>query len=149
MKSLFSILLISVVSFGMAQTTPTQPAPLDPANGPIIKFTETLFAFGEIKQGDVVEHVFKFKNEGNAPLILSNVQTTCGCTAPQWPRETAIAPGEMGEIKVVFNSRGKMGTQSKTITVMSNAQNSTERVRISAVILAPPTPPATEDGSKR
>lgn len=150
MKSLFSILLLSAMTFGMAQTQPTtqtaQPAPLDPNNGPIIKFTETLFAFGEIKQGDVVEHVFKFKNEGNAPLLLTNVQATCGCTVPQWPRETAIAPGEMGEIKVVFNSRGKGGMQSKTITVSSNAQNATERIRITASILVPPPPPATEDG---
>jgi hypothetical protein len=145
MKLLFSILLLSFVTFGMAQTQSAQVAPLDPANGPIIKFTETLFAFGEIKQGDVVEHVFKFKNEGNAPLILTNVQTTCGCTAPQWPRETAIAPGEMGEVKIVFNSRGKMGSQSKTITVMSNAQNSTERIRITAVIQTPPAT-TTEDG---
>lgn len=145
MKSLFSILLISAVSFAMAQT-PAQPAPLDPANGPIIKFTESLYAFGEIKQGDVVEHIFKFKNDGNAPLILTNVQTTCGCTAPQWPRETAIAPGETGEIKVVFNSRGKSGSQSKTITVMSNAQNATERIRITALIQAPPAQPATPDG---
>ena len=144
MKSLFSILLLSVVSIGMAQTTPAQPAPLDPNNGPIIKFTESLFAFGEINQGEVVEHIFKFKNEGNAPLILTNVQTTCGCTAPQWPRETAIAPGEMGEIKIVFNSRGKSGMQSKTITVSSNAQNATERIRITASVMVSAAP-ATRD----
>ncbi len=145
MKYLLSFLLIAVATLGIAQTTPAQPAELDPANGPIIKFTETVFAFGEIQQGEIVEHVFKFKNEGNAPLVLANVQTTCGCTAPTWPRETAIAPGEMGEILVRFNSRGKMGMQNKTITVTSNAQNATERIRITTNVLAPP--PATEDGS--
>lgn len=145
MKYLVSLLLVAVVAVAMAQTPPAQqPAELDPNNGPIIKFTESVFAFGEIKQGEIVEHVFKFKNEGNAPLVLTNVQTTCGCTAPTWPRETAIAPGATGEILVRFNSSGKVGMQNKVITVTSNAQNATERVRITTNVIAPP---ATQDGS--
>ncbi len=72
-------------------------------DGPYIAFTEPVFDFKEIYQGDKVEHVFKFENTGNKPLIISNVQTTCGCTVPAWPKE-AIAPGTKQEIKVVFNT---------------------------------------------
>lgn len=77
-----------------------------------------------------MEHVFIFNNSGIEPLILSNVQTTCGCTATDWPRDP-IAPGSTGEIKVVFNSAGKMGRQNKVVTVISNAVNSQEKVKLS------------------
>ncbi len=94
-----------------------------------ITFEESTHDFGEITQGDKVEHVFNFKNTGKSPLVITNVRTTCGCTAPEWPRE-AILPGDESSIKVVFNSRGKMGMQNKTITITSNASNSPERIKI-------------------
>lgn len=89
-------------------------------NGPEITFEEENHDFGDITQGDVVEHVFKFENTGKAPLIISNAKTTCGCTVPNYPKGEAIAPGEKGEITVKFNSRGKMGTQKKVIRIVSN-----------------------------
>jgi hypothetical protein len=110
-----------------------QEQPLDPSNGPIITFAEDRYDFGEIEQGAVVEHVFTFENTGNVPLVLTDVKTTCGCTAPEWPREP-IAPGASAELKVRFNSRGKIGVQNKTVTIYSNAQNSIERVRISTQV---------------
>ncbi|WP_345370651.1 DUF1573 domain-containing protein [Algivirga pacifica] len=119
-------LLLIVNAFG-------QEAKVD---GPKITFEETKHEFGDITQGDVVTHVFKFKNEGTAPLQLNNVRTTCGCTAPQWPKE-AIMPGETSEIKVVFNSRGKRGLQNKVITIYSNAVNNTETVKIVTNVLMP------------
>lgn len=109
-------------------------------DGPYIAFNESTFNFKEIYQGDKVEHIFKFENTGTAALVISNVQTTCGCTVPQWPR-TAIAPGEKHELKVVFNSKGKMGRQNKIITIVSNAVNNPERVKLQGIVL----PPKTED----
>ena len=99
-----------------------------------IEFEEAKHDFGDITQGDVVEYTFKFKNTGTAPLVLTNVATTCGCTAPSWPREP-IMPGESAQIQVKFNSTGKMGKQNKVITVYSNAENNPERVTITSNVL--------------
>ncbi|NME72199.1 DUF1573 domain-containing protein [Flammeovirga aprica] len=93
--------------------------------GPVITFEEKTYEFGDIHQGDVVEHTFKFSNTGDTPLVITNVTTTCGCTAPKWPKEP-IQPGDSGEILVKFNSRGKRGVQNKPITVYSNAKSTTK-----------------------
>lgn len=130
MKYLVSLLLVGCALISNAQTEE------EPLTGPKISFSEASFDFGEITQGEKVEHVFEFENVGNEPLILSDVRTTCGCTAPEWPREP-IAPGKTGRLKVVFNSTGKMGMQNKVITVMSNAVNNPERVKIVTNVMAP------------
>lgn len=104
------------------------------ASGPVMSFEEDKHDFGDIFQGDKVEHVFEFENTGNEPLIITNVQTTCGCTAPEWPRDP-IAPGQSGKIKVVFNSTGKIGRQNKVITVVSNATSPLNRVTIVTNVL--------------
>ncbi|HAA17908.1 MAG TPA: DUF1573 domain-containing protein, partial [Cytophagales bacterium] len=75
---------------------------------------------------------------GNAPLILSNVLVTCGCTATDWPKE-AIPPGKDGEIKVTFNSTGKMGMQSKPVTVLSNSSQGQVQVKLMGNVLPPET----------
>ena len=111
-------------------------------NGAVISFEEEKFDFGDITQGDVVEHVFKFKNTGNQPLVLSNVATTCGCTATDWPRDP-IMPGKSGTIKAQFNSAGKLYQQNKVITVYSNATNGESRVSIVTNIL-PKDQPRTQ-----
>lgn len=98
-------------------------------DGPQITFQESEYNFGDIKQGEKVEHVFEFKNTGSAPLVLSNVLTTCGCTASEWTK-TPVAPGKSGQIKVTFNSAGKMGVQNKVVTIMSNATNAQETVKM-------------------
>ncbi|MBB3700695.1 DUF1573 domain-containing protein [Flammeovirga yaeyamensis] len=103
------------------------------AKGPVITFAENTYEFGDIHQGDVVEHTFKFTNTGDAPLVIINVSTTCGCTAPKWPKEP-IAAGEEGEIIVKFNSRGKRGVQNKPITIQSNAKSPT-RISITTNVL--------------
>lgn len=92
------------------------------AFGPVLTLKETSHDFGDIRQGDVVEHVFEFTNTGNEPLIIQDVRITCGCTQPKWPKEP-IMPGAKGEIKVGFNSAGKMGIQTKSLPIISNAVN--------------------------
>jgi hypothetical protein len=106
-----------------------QEAAEEKLDGPQITFMESTHDFGDIEQGTKVSHVFEFENSGTEPLILSNVLTTCGCTATSWPREP-IAPGKGGKIAVSFNSAGKMGKQNKVVTVVSNAVNAQERVKI-------------------
>lgn len=105
--------------------TNTQPQPqqqqpeADPATAANIVFEENAFDFGTLEEGEKVEHVFKFENTSTNPLTINNARGSCGCTVPEWPREP-IAPGESGEIKVKFDSKGKKGKQSKTVTITAN-----------------------------
>ena len=126
MKLSFAIL----ISFFFVQSVIAQEAESEEnANGPRILFAQDTKDFGDIVQGDKVNHTFEFENSGNEPLILSNVLTTCGCTATSWPREP-IAPGESSKIEVSFNSTGKKGRQNKVVTIVSNAVNAQERVKL-------------------
>ncbi len=133
--------LLLMVGMAWAQTEPQEASAT--GDGPQITFEETEFDFGDITQGDVVEHTFNFTNTGNAPLILNNVLTTCGCTAPEWPKQP-IAAGEKSKIHVRFNSRGKMGRQNKVITIQSNIQGSTTRIKIMGIVI----PPAKEEAAE-
>ena len=120
-----------------ARTTPVAPTssqqlkvkPEGPL--PAFKFSEESFDFGTITEGDVVDHIFSFVNEGEAPLIISSATASCGCTVPVWPK-APIAPGEQGEIKVQFNSRSKPGVQNKTVTVTANTYPKVTRLKIKA-----------------
>ena len=97
------------------------PVPTGPTTS--IKFDEETYDWGKLMDGDKVTHVFKFKNTGNEPLIISNAKGSCGCTVPEWPKD-AIAPGKSGEIKVVFDSKGKGAAggkeDSKRVTITAN-----------------------------
>lgn len=103
-------------------------------SGAVIAFQEDQFDFGDIHQGDKVEHIFNFENTGDEPLIITNVQTTCGCTAPDWPRDPVL-PGQESSIKVVFNSTGKIGRQTKVITIVSNAVSPRNKITIVTNVL--------------
>lgn len=97
--------------------------------GPVITFTESSVNFGDINQGDKVSHTFQLKNTGTAPLIISNVAATCGCTVPSWPKEP-IAPGQSADIQVSFNSAGKVGAQNSVVRIYSNASEPIEKVSL-------------------
>ena len=104
-------------------------------------FTEKSFDFGDVQQGNSVTHVFRFQNTGTEPLMILNVQTTCGCTAPNWPK-TPVPPGENGEITVTFNSAKKVGRLNKIITVYTNSKKPEEKLKIVVNVLVPTAPPA-------
>lgn len=86
-----------------------------------IQFEETEFDFGKIKQGDVKDHSFKFKNTGSEPLIIENAKGSCGCTVPEYPKDPVL-PGQTAEILVKFNSAGKSNQQQKTVTLTANTE---------------------------
>ena len=102
--------------------SPESEASSPPATGPSIVFDDDVFDFGTLTQGDKAEKIFRFVNEGVQPLILFNVKTTCGCTAPNWTQKPVL-PGETGEVTIVFNSSGKSGTITRRLLVASNAEN--------------------------
>lgn len=84
-----------------------------------IQYESEKFNFGVVDEGEIVKHVYKFKNTGSEPLVISNAKGSCGCTVPTWPKEP-VPPGGTGELKVEFNSKGKPGPQSKRVTVTAN-----------------------------
>jgi hypothetical protein len=97
---------------------PAQPAaPTGPTT--VMTFAETTFNFGTVEDGEKVRHAYKFKNTGKEPLVISNAKGSCGCTVPQWP-QAPVAPGASGEIIVEFDSKGKPGVQTKTVTITAN-----------------------------
>lgn len=117
----------------IAKKSPATVTPDVKPEGPIpsFEFPEESFDFGTIKEGEIVEHTFMFKNIGEAPLIISNASASCGCTVPVWPKEP-IAVGEEGKIQVRFNSKNKPGIQNKTITITANTYPKTNKLQIKA-----------------
>jgi hypothetical protein len=101
---------------------------------PVMTFSEESFDFGEIRQGEKVTHHFAFTNTGKADLIIGNARGSCGCTVPEYPKKP-IAPGEKSEIEVSFNSSGKHGLQTKTISIVTNCKPSTKIITIKANVL--------------
>lgn len=99
----------------------------------IIEFDTKDYDFGTVKEGDVVEGVFKVSNKGKTDLVITDASASCGCTVPEWPKE-AIKPGDSAEIKFSFNSKGRTGKQSKTITLQTNTSNVTETLRIAGTV---------------
>ena len=101
-------------------------------NFPVITFAETEFDFGTIDQGTKVEHIFKFTNTGNAPLVIVNAKSSCGCTVPSYPKEP-VAPGDTAELLVKFNGSGK-NQVSKTVTITANTEVGKETIKIKAFV---------------
>jgi len=98
-----------------------------------LQFEKQTHEFGNVPQGTPVTYEFKFKNTGNAPIVISNVQASCGCTTPEWTN-TPVLPGKNGSIKAQYNAAA-MGAFNKSITVTSNAANSSEVVFIKGTVV--------------
>ncbi|MBK8805798.1 MAG: DUF1573 domain-containing protein [Bacteroidales bacterium] len=99
-----------------------------------IEFEEKTYDFGQIKEGQSVSHNFKFKNTGENPLVVKSVKTSCGCTASDYTK-TQVAPGEYGNIDIVFNSSGRPGPNHKSLTVVANTQPKTTVLTFNAEVL--------------
>lgn len=100
---------------------------------PAIAFENTEHDFGKILQGEQVSYTFKFKNVGNAPLIISSIEKTCGCTTPEFSKQP-IKPGESGKIVVTYDSKGHKGFQNKRLIVKANTNPSESILRIKAQV---------------
>ena len=98
-----------------------------------IEFKTETIEYGEIEKGSDGVRVFEFTNTGNAPLVIANVTSSCGCTIPKKPEEP-IKPGETGEIQVKYNTN-LVGPIRKTITVYSNAEESTKSLKIKGRVI--------------
>lgn len=105
---------------------------------PEITFENTTYEFGKIFEGEIVEYSFDFKNTGDAPLVLTAVEPSCGCTVPKnWPK-TPLAPGATGTIIVEFDSHQRVGKTNKNIAVVANTSPSKSLLFLKGEVLEAP-----------
>ncbi|PIE86324.1 MAG: hypothetical protein CSA05_01180 [Bacteroidia bacterium] len=137
MKHIHYLLIFALIVFvscaGKEKTKLSDESQTTAGLAPEIEFSESTFDFGEINQGEVVVHKFLYKNKGNANLIITKVDASCGCTAMNF-NDTPLPPGKESFIEVEFNTRGKKGSQYKTVTVYSNAKQKRTVLSIAARI---------------
>ena len=145
MKKIFTLycaLLFTCIAG--AQTSPAimgkeVKASLDTA---VISLKETDYDFGKIPQGKPVTHIFMFTNTGAAPLVLGNVQASCGCTTPEWSKD-AVAAGATAKITVGYNAMND-GPFEKSITITYNGTQ-TKQINIKGEVWKTPTTSAPEN----
>lgn len=102
------------------QTGPSATEMQMMANPTMVQVIDSVYDFGKVNEGEMVQYNYRFRNVGKNPLVIQNASASCGCTVPEKP-DHPIAPGEMGFIKVTFNSERRPGEAHKTITISSNA----------------------------
>ena len=103
-------------------------------NAPVMTFAEQSFDFKDIAADAKVRHTFMFTNTGKSPLLIEDATASCGCTTPNWTKEP-VAPGATGKMEVQFDSRGKHGLISKTVSVRANTQPSITTITIKGNVL--------------
>lgn len=109
-----------------------------------IQFEEKEHDFGQVsEEGGAITHQFVFTNTGDAPLVISNVKASCGCTTPSWTREP-VAPGKEGAIEAQYNPKNRPGAFKKSITVTSNATPPTQILYIQGIVTPKPKSPASD-----
>lgn len=101
-------------------------------NAQEFKFEKEIIKYGKVTKGSNGERVFVFTNIGDAPLIITNIQSSCGCTVPEKPEEP-IMPGEKGEIKVSYDTK-RLGGFAKQLTIISNAKTPKKILKIKGYV---------------
>jgi len=142
MKKLFTLCFAIVVALVINAQTSVDPQ--ISATPDVLSMKETAFNFGTIPQGKPVYHFFEVTNTGKTPMVISNVQTSCGCTTPEWSKEP-VAPGETTRIRVGYNAAAE-GNFEKYITIMYN-QNLSKQIKISGTVWKAPAGSAPENSS--
>src|ERR1700676_4771812 len=149
MKKTLLLLIYSLfMAFALnAQSTFLKtPSPASIPKEDFLQLKESGYSFGKIPQGRPVIHVFEIVNTGKEPLLLENVQASCGCTTPEWSREP-IAPGATVPIKVGYNAYSE-GHFNKTVTIFYN-NGQTKALTITGEVYKLPASAAPENASVR
>jgi len=120
MRRLFTICLLAFAAAARAQG--------------VMQFATDSHDFGNVPEGTMATHEFRFKNTGNQPVVIANVQASCGCTTPDWTK-TPVLPGKIGIVKAMYSSAGRPGVFNKTVTVTSNASESSKVLSIKGTVL--------------
>jgi len=119
---ILGILIIGVIMFFVVNDSKVAAY----QKGPRIVFKETIHDFGKVPQGPSLQYNFKFTNKGSGTLVIERIQTTCGCTGATIGSKTTYKKNESGEIKVEFNTQGRIGNQEKGIVVYTNDPDNLE-----------------------
>ena len=100
----------------------------------VLTFERETHDFGKVPEGTMATREFRFKNTGNQPIVIANVQASCGCTTPDWTK-TPVLPGKSGMVKAVYSSAGRPGVFNKTVTITSNATEPSKVLTIKGAVL--------------
>jgi hypothetical protein len=137
-KILFILVAVLAATFGYScnnNPVGAKPSSLTfSTDTSVISFREYEHDFGKVAEGEKVACIFSFENTGKGPLVISSATSSCGCTVPKYDTKP-IAPGNTGMIEVVFDSSGRNGRQTKTITVRSNASKPIVLLKISGEVI--------------
>lgn len=131
-RILFIAALAFIANVSMAQSPSGASASAEVA---VPVFETQNYDFGKVKLNNPATHEFKFVNKGKVPMIITNVQASCGCTTPSWSREP-IPPGGEGYVNATYNA-ASVGVFDKTVTVTANVDNSMIILRIKGEVVVP------------
>mgnify|MGYP001450785850 FL=1 len=123
MKKLVILLFVGMIGFAVSAQEKVAK----------IKFETETIDYGTIEKGANGVRVFEFTNIGDAPLVITKVKSTCGCTVPSWPKEP-VMPGETGQIEVKYDTK-RLDVFIKTILVTSNAQRPSIALKIKGNVI--------------
>ena len=115
-------LIFAFQSCGGNANQQQQTNEVDTAEYPLIVFDTTVYNFGKILEGEQVSYKFDFVNAGKKDLVIEKIETSCGCTVPEYDKKP-VKPGERGFVRVRFDSSNKEGTVYKTVKVTSNCKD--------------------------
>ena len=121
----FTLLFALVFLMGINVFAQTKTTTLK-TGGPEITFESEVVDYGTIKQDENGIRYFKFKNTGDAPLIIQSAVGSCGCTVPKYPNEP-ILPGQSSQIEVKYDTH-RVGAFSKNVTITTNATDQSKKV---------------------
>ncbi|WP_179020890.1 DUF1573 domain-containing protein [Winogradskyella forsetii] len=133
MKRTFNIAILLVLTLSFFNAAPTEFDKYD-SKVAVIKFKTEVVDYGTIVQNSDGTRLFTFTNTGDAPLLITNVKTTCGCTVPTYSK-APILPGETGHLNIKYDTK-RLGAFTKTVTVMSNAEGGNKILKIKGTIVA-------------
>jgi Protein of unknown function (DUF1573) len=129
---IFAIFIFSACNNGVGKTGELDPVITGTDETAEISFREYEHDFGKISRGEKVAHIFSFENKGPGSLVIKSASTSCGCTVTKFDRKP-IPPGQSGSLEVVFDSEGRSGMQTKTVSV--NSKNQVVILKITAEIV--------------
>lgn len=133
---MFSVVFFSCdIRKNYADVQASPLAEVKPGETTSVEIIDSVYNFGKATDGEKVEYNYKFRNSGKRPLIITAATSSCGCTVPEKP-EAPIKPGEVGFLKVVFDSKNRVGSVHKDITVRSNAEPAFPVLKLTGEVVA-------------
>jgi hypothetical protein len=144
MKKIQSVLFFLLITGAVAMAQTGDAVQVNP-NAPEFQWASETYDFGSIPQGVPVQARFDFTNTGNEPLIITDVQKTCGCTKTEWSKEP-VMPGQRGWVMAEFNAASE-GAFNKAITVSANAKTPTVKLYFKGTVVKSETGSVPEQES--